>query len=167
MASFFVQTAHFVPWPPLMTRRIPFIFERIIGHFSPPYFAMDHLPPFPSSRFATWSACSWRCDVKNCTAKATTLARSIDAGGRPIKQYECVIAARPELDGFGVVGRQWRSPRKPRSANLKLTWLISALRILLFAAWPLLPFHGCARGRRDMGVTVAPNFSASARDRVT
>jgi hypothetical protein len=42
----------------------------------------------------------WPCDydahynVKNCKAKATTLTRSIDAGGRPMKQYElCSVHA--------------------------------------------------------------------------
>jgi hypothetical protein len=35
-----------------------------------------------------------RCNVKNCNAKAMTLARSVDAGGRPMKQYElCSIHA--------------------------------------------------------------------------
>jgi len=28
------------------------------------------------------------CKVRNCKARATTIARSVDAGGRPIKQYE-------------------------------------------------------------------------------
>jgi len=35
-----------------------------------------------------------RCNVGNWTAKATTLALNIDAGGRPIKQYElCAVQA--------------------------------------------------------------------------
>jgi hypothetical protein len=48
-----------------------------------------------------------RCNVRNCRAKATTLARSIDGGGRPIKQYElCSIHAdqvvqREKLRGRG------------------------------------------------------------------
>ncbi len=28
------------------------------------------------------------CKVRNCKARATTIARSVDAGDRPIKQYE-------------------------------------------------------------------------------
>ena len=28
------------------------------------------------------------CKVRTCRARATTIARSVDAGGRPIKQYE-------------------------------------------------------------------------------
>jgi hypothetical protein len=33
-----------------------------------------------------------RCNVRNCKAKATALARSVDSGGRPIKQYElCAV----------------------------------------------------------------------------
>jgi hypothetical protein len=33
-----------------------------------------------------------RCKVRNCKAKATTLARSVDNHGRPLKQYElCVV----------------------------------------------------------------------------
>jgi hypothetical protein len=36
-----------------------------------------------------------RCNVKNCEAKATTLARGVDAGGRPTKQYElCSVHAQ-------------------------------------------------------------------------
>jgi len=31
---------------------------------------------------------SAQCRVKNCKARATTLARSVDNGGRPLKQYE-------------------------------------------------------------------------------
>jgi hypothetical protein len=29
-----------------------------------------------------------RCQVKNCTARATTIARAADAHGRPLNQYE-------------------------------------------------------------------------------
>jgi hypothetical protein len=32
-----------------------------------------------------------QCAVKNCRAKAMTIARSIDAGGRPILQYELCV----------------------------------------------------------------------------
>jgi len=28
------------------------------------------------------------CKVRNCKAKATIIARSVDAGGRPLRQYE-------------------------------------------------------------------------------
>src|SRR5215470_1237961 len=28
------------------------------------------------------------CKVRNCKARATTIARAVDAGGRPIRQYE-------------------------------------------------------------------------------
>ncbi|HJU10856.1 MAG TPA: hypothetical protein VJ728_08260 [Candidatus Binataceae bacterium] len=35
------------------------------------------------------------CRVKNCKAKATVIARSMDAGGRPEKQYEL---CRPHAD---------------------------------------------------------------------
>jgi hypothetical protein len=28
------------------------------------------------------------CKVRNCRAKATTIARSVDAGGRPLRQHE-------------------------------------------------------------------------------
>src|SRR5262249_12609603 len=35
-----------------------------------------------------------RCNVKNCRARATTVARSNDSGGRPIRQYElCSVHA--------------------------------------------------------------------------
>jgi hypothetical protein len=52
-----------------------------------------------------------RCNVRNCKAKATTLARSVDAGGRPIKQYElCAVhadqvAQREKLKGREIVRR--------------------------------------------------------------
>ena len=32
------------------------------------------------------------CRVRNCGRKATTVARSVDSGGRPIKQYELCAA---------------------------------------------------------------------------
>ncbi len=32
------------------------------------------------------------CKVRTCRARATTVARSVDAGGRPIKQYELCAA---------------------------------------------------------------------------
>jgi hypothetical protein len=35
-----------------------------------------------------------RCKVRNCKAKASTISRSTDSGGRPIKQYElCSVHA--------------------------------------------------------------------------
>jgi hypothetical protein len=49
----------------------------------------------------------WRSNVRNCKAKATTLARSVDAGGRPMKQYELCsahveqVAQREKLKGRG------------------------------------------------------------------
>jgi hypothetical protein len=52
-----------------------------------------------------------RCDVRNCKAKATTLARSIDGGGRPIKQYQLCsihadqVAQREKLKGREIVRR--------------------------------------------------------------
>ena len=34
------------------------------------------------------------CKVRNCQAEATTIARAIDSGGRPVRQYElCAIHA--------------------------------------------------------------------------
>jgi hypothetical protein len=48
-----------------------------------------------------------RCNVKNCTAKATTLARSVDAGGRPIKQYElCSVHAEQVTEREKGRGRE-------------------------------------------------------------
>jgi hypothetical protein len=52
-----------------------------------------------------------RCNVKNCKAKATMLARSVDTGGRPMKQYElCSIHAdqvvrREKLKGRDIIRR--------------------------------------------------------------
>jgi hypothetical protein len=52
-----------------------------------------------------------RCKVRNCKAKATTLARSVDAGGRPMKQYELCsahadqVAQREKLKGRDIVRR--------------------------------------------------------------
>jgi hypothetical protein len=52
-----------------------------------------------------------RCKVRNCKAKATTLVRSFDAGGRPMKQYELCsihaeqVAQREKLRGREIVRR--------------------------------------------------------------
>ena len=52
-----------------------------------------------------------RCNVKNCKAKATTLARSVDSGGRPMNQYELCsihadqVAQREKLKGREIVRR--------------------------------------------------------------
>jgi hypothetical protein len=41
-----------------------------------------------------------RCNVKNCKPKATMLARSVDSGGQPMKQYElCSIHAAGRAAG--------------------------------------------------------------------
>jgi hypothetical protein len=51
------------------------------------------------------------CKVRNCRAKATTIARSVDAGGRPLRQYElCAthaeqIAERERGRGREIVTR--------------------------------------------------------------
>jgi hypothetical protein len=51
-----------------------------------------------------------RCNVRNCRAKATVLARSLDSGNRPIKQYElCSVHAeqvtqREKVNGREIVG---------------------------------------------------------------
>ena len=53
-----------------------------------------------------------RCNVRNCKAKATTLARSVDAGRRPMRQYElCAVhaeqvAEREKGRGRDVVRRE-------------------------------------------------------------
>jgi hypothetical protein len=52
------------------------------------------------------------CRVKNCRAKATTIARAVDAAGRPITQYElCAphteqIAARERAKGREIISRE-------------------------------------------------------------
>jgi hypothetical protein len=49
------------------------------------------------------------CSARNCRAKATMIARAVDAGGRPMKQYElCAshadqIAARERAKGRKVI----------------------------------------------------------------
>jgi hypothetical protein len=48
-----------------------------------------------------------RCNVRNCNAKATTLARSVDAGGRPIQQYElCGVHAEQVAERREGRGRE-------------------------------------------------------------
>jgi len=53
-----------------------------------------------------------RCNVKNCKARATILARSVDAGARPKKQYElCAVhgeqvAERERAKGRTIVTRE-------------------------------------------------------------
>ena len=47
------------------------------------------------------------CRVKHCRSKATTIARSIDAGGRPERQYElCAIHAEQVLERERAKGRE-------------------------------------------------------------
>jgi hypothetical protein len=52
-----------------------------------------------------------RCNVRKCKARATTLARSTDSGGRPLKQYELCsmhadqVAQREKLKGREIVRR--------------------------------------------------------------
>jgi len=49
------------------------------------------------------------CSARSCRAKATTIARSVDAGGRPIKQYELcdmhadVVADRERAKGLKII----------------------------------------------------------------
>jgi hypothetical protein len=51
------------------------------------------------------------CKVRNCRAKATIIARSVDSGGRPIRQYELctahanAIAERERQRGREIVRR--------------------------------------------------------------
>ena len=53
-----------------------------------------------------------RCKVKNCRAKATTLARGVDPHGRPTVQHElCAVHAeqvteREKLKGREIVSRE-------------------------------------------------------------
>jgi hypothetical protein len=53
----------------------------------------------------------FRCNVKTCKAKATIIARSVDAGGRPMKQYELCqphaeqVAEREKGRGRQIVDR--------------------------------------------------------------
>jgi hypothetical protein len=50
-----------------------------------------------------------RCNVRTCQAKATMIARSVDAGGRPMKQYELCdvhaeqVATRERAKGRKVI----------------------------------------------------------------
>jgi hypothetical protein len=45
--------------------------------------------------------------VKNCKAKATTIARGVDAGGRPHAQYElCTVHAGQIAERERVKGRE-------------------------------------------------------------
>jgi hypothetical protein len=48
-----------------------------------------------------------RCNVRNCKVKATTLARSLDSGNRPIKQYElCSVHAEQVAERERGKGRE-------------------------------------------------------------
>jgi len=53
-----------------------------------------------------------QCRVKNCKTKATVIARSIDTGGRPDRQYElCAphaeqVAERERAKGREIVDRR-------------------------------------------------------------
>jgi len=47
------------------------------------------------------------CSARSCRAKATTIARSVDAGGRPMKQYElCYIHANQVAERERAKGRK-------------------------------------------------------------
>ena len=47
------------------------------------------------------------CKVRNCRAPATTLARLVDSGGRPIRQYElCQVHAEQVAERERDKGRQ-------------------------------------------------------------
>jgi hypothetical protein len=52
---------------------------------------------------------SVRCNVQACQAKATMIARSVDAGGRPMRQYEVCdvhaeqVATRERAKGRKVI----------------------------------------------------------------
>jgi hypothetical protein len=47
------------------------------------------------------------CKVKNCRARATTIARSVDAGGRPERQYElCAIHTEQVVERERAKGRE-------------------------------------------------------------
>jgi DNA polymerase/3'-5' exonuclease PolX len=61
-----------------------------------------------------------QCRAKSCTARATIIARSIDTGGRPNKQYElCAthteqIAEREQAKGHEIVNREIDTTAKQR-----------------------------------------------------
>jgi hypothetical protein len=47
------------------------------------------------------------CKVKSCRARATTIARSADAGGRPMRQYElCAVHAEQVAERERGKGRE-------------------------------------------------------------
>ena len=47
------------------------------------------------------------CKFRNCHAKATTIARGVDAGGRPLRQYElCATHADQITERERAKGRQ-------------------------------------------------------------
>ena len=48
-----------------------------------------------------------QCRVKNCKAKATTIARGVDAGGRPHNQYELYTPHAKQ-----IVEREWAKGRE-------------------------------------------------------
>ena len=48
-----------------------------------------------------------QCQVKNCKARATIIARSIDTGGRPDRQYElCATHAEQVVERERGKGRE-------------------------------------------------------------
>ncbi len=47
------------------------------------------------------------CKVRNCKLKATTIARSVDGGGRPMRQYElCATHAEQITERERAKGRE-------------------------------------------------------------
>jgi hypothetical protein len=54
------------------------------------------------------------CQVRNCQLKATTIARSVDASGRPMKQYELCQAHTDQVTARELAkGRQGIERRIP------------------------------------------------------
>ena len=48
-----------------------------------------------------------RCMVRNCRARATTIARSVDAGGRRIRQYDlCAVHVEQVVERERGKGRE-------------------------------------------------------------
>src|SRR5262245_47477244 len=65
------------------------------SHASEPGLVPAQLMPDETKTIELWP-CGYQapCKVKNCKSKATAIARSVDAQGRPIRQYElCAVHA--------------------------------------------------------------------------
>jgi hypothetical protein len=96
-----------------------------------------------------------RCKARNCKAKATTIARSVDAGGRPIRQHE-LCAAHAE----SIAERERGKGREIVTRGVETSMNLRHATALALVGWYLMQPHvftdATNRGRPAFGNWAAP-----------